>query len=440
MLLDRNELQNDLDRPSRSGAPIVGALPSALVWCEQAVSQFRAWLEQRGLGDYDIFHCSYHDLYDIDDHLASLGDAVTWEPHSATTAAGEPMVLMTYNQHGARLWPGGFLRIDAFEAVIGRWYWVESNNAATALWLIAANTPAHYHRLHRRVEELRHAHSAAVWQVVRGAVHQDGERTPRLPQDPDQLLLLPQIRDRLEIDLIRFFEPRVGSLYAAMGVPYRRGVLLHGPPGNGKTSMIRYVGGALPKVPAMILRPAAGFDSDDLTEVFKRWRQQAPGILVIEDLNWLLEAVDVSTFLNMIDGIDSDDTGGLLLIATTNHPHKLDAAINNRPGRFDVVLEVPSPDRPLRTEFFRRKLPEIEPSLHEELAHATEGLSFAHLQEVLRLSGFLAIHCNRRERDAQDLLRAAEMVAAAHHDAQRGFPPKAEAPFGLAAWRGRAKA
>jgi SpoVK/Ycf46/Vps4 family AAA+-type ATPase len=67
--------------------------------------------------------------------------------------------------------------------------------------------------------------------------------------------------------------------------------------------------------------------------VIRRWTRQAPAILIIEDLNWLLEQVNVSTFLNLLDGIDSRAGNGLLIIATTNHPNELDPAINNRPGR-----------------------------------------------------------------------------------------------------------
>ena len=104
----------------------------------------------------------------------------------------------------------------------------------------------------------------------------------------------------------------------------------------------------------MILARAKGSDSDDLEGVIRRWTQQALAILVIEDLNWLLEKLNVSTFLNQLDGIESPVKGGLMLIATTNHPERLDPAINNRPGRFDVVLEIRPPDRRHRWWFLRR--------------------------------------------------------------------------------------
>ena len=71
-----------------------------------------------------------------------------------------------------------------------------------------------------------------------------------------------------------------------------------------------------------------------------RLRPQA----VLEFRDSLFPKIPLATFLNLIDGIERRD-GGLLLIATTNHPDTLDSAITNRPGRFDVVIEIPRPTR-----------------------------------------------------------------------------------------------
>jgi ATP-dependent 26S proteasome regulatory subunit len=214
---------------------------------------------------------------------------------------------------------------------------------------------------------------------------------------------------------------------------------MHGPPGNGKTSMIRFIGGALPSVPAMILRPEASFDDDDMKQIVRRWSEQAPAILVIEDLDWLLDKrVNVSIFLNLIDGIDASVTGGLLLIATTNHPETLDPAINNRPGRFDVVIEVDVPTPELRGRFLRDKLEDasMAEAILDRLVDRTDGLSFAHLQEILRLSGMLAIRDGRSQRSDEDLLRAADLAVEGHEAAIRGYPPgRPVMPFGLAQLR-----
>jgi SpoVK/Ycf46/Vps4 family AAA+-type ATPase len=182
----------------------------------------------------------------------------------------------------------------------------------------------------------------------------------------------------------------------------------------------------------MLLRTMADFDTDDLEEVIRRWTAQSPAILVIEDLNWLLAKVNVSTFLNLLDGIDNGaGGGGLLLIATTNHPEQLDPAVNNRPGRFDVLIEMPPPDEPLRRSFLRAKLPEIDEAAIDQLAAKTDRLSFAHLQEILRLSGLTALRAGRSIRSASDLMQAAQTVSDAYEEAVRGFPTKAEIPFGL---------
>lgn len=435
MLYEATESLTDI--ASESARPEATApLPTLVTLTGRAVAAMRAYLDDRGLSEYQVFHCSYHDLHDVDRHIGVLETAAQWEPHAFLPDC-EPLTLLTRDEQSAKLWPSGFLHLKRFEVVLARWYWMVKNSAAVGHWLIAAPSADHYFRLHREVESRRHDGGAAVWQVVRGSPDSDGERTPRDRRASEDLLLAENIKTRIDTEVIRFFDAEVAALYREMNVPHRRGVLLHGPPGNGKTSTIRYIGASLPQIPAMILRPAANFDSDDLQQVLDRWRRQAPAILVIEDLNWLLNEVNVSTFLNLLDGIDSHVTGGLLLIATTNHPHQLDPAVNNRPGRFDVVIEVPCPDRTLRAEFFRRKWTGAATESIERIVAATDRLSFAHLQEILRLSGFYAIQSGRRERGEDDLLKAAKILQAGQADAAREFAPRPEAPFGLAAWRSR---
>lgn len=414
---------------------ITTPLPEGLVLVERAVALLRRYLTERGLGKYRIFHCPRGDAHDLDVHLGILDEGAHWEPHAPAISGGEPLSVLTRDGQSDRFWPAGTLHLKRHEAVFARWYWVEHRGTFRTLRLCATPSIEQYTRLRARLEELRHGKGASVWQIIRGSPWADGESVPRDKAAGKNLLLSTAIRHRIDIDVIRFFDEEVVRLYRSLGVSHRRGVLLHGPPGNGKTSTIRYVGAELPKVPAMILRPGAAFDSDDFEEVLNRWRAQAPAILIIEDLNWLLGSVNVSTFLNLLDGIESSSTDGLLLIATTNYPEKLDPAINNRPGRFDVVIELPCPDEGLRREFFRRNIPAQPAEVIEKLTELSAGLSFSHLQEILRLSGLLAIQDGRSDRTDEGLMRAAQTVRETHEDAERGFAPKPEMPFGLAALR-----
>lgn len=438
------EAEQDLVRDETAddalGAQIVGTLPPSLVMCQRAAAVLRAYLNDAKLGHYRLFHCPPTDLYDIEQSLERLGEvAACWQPLPPLVRDGEGMSTITHDADGSKIWEAGVLRLAKHDVVLARWYWIDAEDYCTirVLWFGAAPSAKAFHALRDDVARHRRGNVAAVWQIVRGFAHSDGPRINRVA--PADLFLADDIRQRIDRELIGFFREDVAAMYRTMAVPYRRGVLMHGPPGNGKTSLIRHVGAALPNVPAMLLRQAARFSGNELEEVIRRWSQQAPAILVIEDLNWLLKEINVSTFLNLLDGVEGSVTGGLLLIATSNYPEQLDPAINNRPGRFDVVIEIPCPDRDLRLAFFRRKLPEASDATVEHLAGETDELSFAHLQEVLRLSGLQAIHAGRSTRIDDDLFEAARTVATAYRHAERGFPAKQELPFGLLPLRDRKK-
>lgn len=419
----------------------VPGLPPSLVATDLAAGQLRAYLDSdEALRHYHVYYCGSPDMDDLDELLPVMSEPdAAWEPLPTQVPNGHRPAQLTYDDTTTTARHGGILRLARHDAVIARWYWAPVEDYGEGiLWLVATPSAAAFHALRKTVLSARRRNNGRHWQVM--GDYRDKSRPAR---DPASAATPPVLADsilrRVRAELLGFFDSKVANLYHGLGVPYRRGVLLHGPPGNGKTSLIRWIGASLGEsVAAMTLRPRANFDGDDFQELVKDWAAQAPALLVLEDLDTLLEQVNVSTFLNLLDGIDveSPQAGGLLLIATTNHPDKLDPAVNNRPGRFDAVIELPRPDADLRLRFLRPRLvgsPLVDDAAVAKVVDLSDGLSFAHLQELLRLSGLRAIHAGRAERLAEDLLSAVVDVKAAHDAAVRGFPPdKPDVAFGLA--------
>ncbi|MEM8729710.1 MAG: AAA family ATPase [Pseudomonadota bacterium] len=165
--------------------------------------------------------------------------------------------------------------------------------------------------------------------------------------------------DRLVEDLRWFFASE--EWYRQRGVPWRRGYLLHGPPGTGKSSLIRALASDIEAGIASVSLSAPQMTDEDLREGLATAPQGA--LLVLEDIDAMFSGrqsgdagaqLSFSGLLNAIDGIGAQE--GRALVMTTNHPGQLDPALI-RPGRADVHVEL-GPVRPeTATGLFRRFFP-----------------------------------------------------------------------------------
>lgn len=176
--------------------------------------------------------------------------------------------------------------------------------------------------------------------------------------------------------------------YQQHGIPWRRGCLLYGLPGTGKTSFARATAELL-DVPVHVF-DLAGMSNQDLKRAWREMLATAPCIALLEDLDAVFHGrtnvtpvgamgvpLTFDCLLNCIDGIERVD--GMLLMVTTNNLDKLDPALVDRPGRIDDVVEFKPLDYEGRVKLATRILDSVE--LAVQLAQQGAEDSAAKFQE-----------------------------------------------------------
>ena len=202
----------------------------------------------------------------------------------------------------------------------------------------------------------------------------------------ENLILPDSLKHQVQNDFQQFFNSR--EVYERYGIPWKRGALFIGPPGNGKTHTLKALINQLSK-PCLYIR---SFKSDDdneeenMSEVFKRARMLSPCVLVLEDLDSMISNENRSFFLNELDGFQANT--GVVVLATTNHPERLDPSILDRPSRFDRKYYFELPRERERLAYVAKWNQDLQIEMRvtergaREVVRGTEGFSFAYLKEL----------------------------------------------------------
>jgi hypothetical protein len=203
----------------------------------------------------------------------------------------------------------------------------------------------------------------------------------------DKIILRDRMKEDIAGDLRDFFGAK--AMYAQYGIPWKRGVLFLGPPGNGKTLTVKALLNTL-ECPCIYVKsfdlPMNTYPQAGINAVFMRARQSTPCVLVLEDLDALIGDHNRSFFLNELDGFASNE--GIITLATCNHPERLDPSILERPSRFDRKYHFDVPEEPERAAYIELWNGSLvaELALDDEakarIAHETEGFSFAYIKEL----------------------------------------------------------
>ncbi|MER2261781.1 MAG: AAA family ATPase [Psychrobacillus sp.] len=195
----------------------------------------------------------------------------------------------------------------------------------------------------------------------------------------EEVLLENHIKQDIFRSIDEFFKED-GQFFKEYGLPYKRGILLYGSPGNGKTTLVKSITGST-NAPVVYWQITEFTGSHSIQEVFGIVSRLAPAILVIEDIDSMPEYTR-SIFLNTLDGTQSRE--GLFIIGTTNYPQKIDPALINRAGRFDRAYEIPSPPQQVRENYLRKldKQKIFMDHVLIDIAKRSKGLSVSQLNEL----------------------------------------------------------
>jgi ATP-dependent 26S proteasome regulatory subunit len=249
-------------------------------------------------------------------------------------------------------------------------------------------------------------------------------RFHRLPKvGRDEIVLPSGVLERVEQHALKFSDHAATLL--AQKRSLKRGILLYGPPGTGKTLTVMYLATQM-KGRTLIIATGLGMGSIGTIGQFAR--VLAPATVVVEDVDLIAQERGMPgmqtspilfDLLNQLDGLADD--ADVLFILTTNRPDILEPALAARPGRVDLVAELPIPDAAGRArllELYARGLT-LDAVDFAQYVEKTEGASPAYIKELLRKAALLAAIAGSKAVKPEYLDAAMEELAAGGELAKR---------------------
>lgn len=203
-------------------------------------------------------------------------------------------------------------------------------------------------------------------------------------------------------DIRTFFKKETKVTYDRIEIPYKRGIILHGTPGNGKSTAIREIIRTVEGVSKVVVKVGHRAITRTLASLMQALDGQ-PAIIIIEDIDSMITDHNRSEFLNILDGVEVKS--GIFFIGTTNYPDKIDPAFMNRSGRFDRTYEIGNPSEKMRRNFFKsRKVgdllaeykvfkdgnkPDSDKGVIDLFVNYSDNLPMASLKEILTSASYI---------------------------------------------------
>lgn len=208
-----------------------------------------------------------------------------------------------------------------------------------------------------------------------------GHALQKLLVATDDLIPLPDTATSIVVKEINEFW-NMETTFTSRGFLHKRGILMYGEPGSGKTAAIQQL------VAKIIERNGIAVYAEDphiLTaclQMFRRVESTRPVIVILEDFETLTDRNQhENQWLSVLDG--EAQINNVVFLATTNYIELLDKRFTDRPSRFDVVMAVPMPSAKARAIYLKVKEPSLDKPALREWVEKSKGFSIAHLKEMI---------------------------------------------------------
>jgi len=278
----------------------------------------------------------------------------------------------------------------------------------------------------KKNEEIIHDLSAKTKEWMRVNNFLRGERLEFLPHAKlgfleyrkvnwNSVILPKELKDGVILNIV--FPLSNEKLCVRHNIPWRRGVLLAGVAGTGKTQLGRVLCNVLnKKVTVIWVSPKALHDVEKVQLVFEAARYFSPTLLVIEDIDFIGRSRDFNTdhivgeLLTQLDGSASNH--GVFILASTNRPELLDKALVERPSRFDVKLIFKLPDEKQRLKMVKYFSigKRFKGVTREDIVKMTDGFTGAYIQEVITYGTLLSLQEKKTSIERVHLKKAVKQV------------------------------